>query len=60
MFIYEIENGRFQVDTENASFVFGRSRYDGIGVELFECYPETSRPDALSVLTEARKNGLPL
>ena len=60
MDVYEIESGRYQVDTKSASFVFGRSRFDGTGVEIFECYPESARSDAKQVLIEARKHGLPI
>jgi len=60
MDIYEIESGKYQVDTESASFVFGVSRYDGNAVELFECFPESAKDAAESVLVEARKMGLPI
>lgn len=58
--IYETENGRYQVDAPNASYVFGPSRFRADGVECFECHPPEAKAHAFEVLEAARAQGLPL
>ena len=60
MEIYEIEKGQYQVDCEQGSFVFSKSRIIIDNVELREVWPEAARQYAKEVLIEARKNGLPI
>lgn len=61
MDVYEIEGGRYQVDTESGSFVFGKSRFASDSVECFEAWPEsTSKDEIAKILIKARANGLPL